>query len=106
MKPTPGMAALEASADRASQLLSAMANAKRLLVLCHLLEAERSAGQLAILVGLAPAALSQHLGRMRAQGLVATRRAGQTIHYRLASAEVQAVLETLYRLYCAPLQPD
>ncbi|PZW50486.1 ArsR family transcriptional regulator [Humitalea rosea] len=83
-------------------MLTAMANAKRLMVLCHLLEGEKSVGQLAELVGLAPAALSQHLARMRDLRLVETRRDGQTIYYRLSSAEVEAMLETLYRLYCAP----
>lgn len=94
--------ALQEKAQEASLLLGAMANPKRLLVLCNLLESERSAGQLAEIVDLSPAALSQHLGKMRALRLVDTRRDGQTIFYRLASREVQGVLETLYRLYCAP----
>jgi DNA-binding transcriptional ArsR family regulator len=93
---------LEAKAEAAARVLAAMANAKRLMVLCHLLEGEKPVGQLAELVGLAPAALSQHLGRMRDLRLVETRRDGQTIHYRLASAEVVEILATLYRLYCAP----
>jgi DNA-binding transcriptional ArsR family regulator len=95
----PGM---EARAREAARLLAALAHAKRLMALCHLLQGEKSVGQLAELIGLAPTALSQHLARMRDLGLVATRRDGQTIHYRLASAEVAAILETLYRLYCAP----
>ncbi|NKC33215.1 winged helix-turn-helix transcriptional regulator [Roseomonas sp. BU-1] len=94
--------ALEAKAEEAARLLSALANAKRLMAMCHLLEGEKSVNQLAGLVGLAPTALSQHLGRMRDLRLVETRREGQTIFYRLASAEVQAILATLYTLYCAP----
>lgn len=97
-----GLAALEAQAEQASRVLTAMANPKRLLVLCNLLEEEQSVGTLAEAVGLAQAALSQHLSKMRALGLVETRRDGQTIYYRLASAEVRALLQTLYRLYCAP----
>jgi DNA-binding transcriptional ArsR family regulator len=93
---------LELKAEEASRLLTAMANAKRLMVLCALLEGEKSVGDLAGIVGLMPAALSQHLGKMRSLRLVETRRDGQTIFYRLASAEVRAVLETLYRLYCLP----
>lgn len=93
---------LEAKAEEAARMLAALANAKRLMALCHLLEGEKSVGQLAELVGLAPAALSQHLARMRDLRLVETRRDGQTIFYRLASVEVSAILETLYRLYCAP----
>jgi DNA-binding transcriptional ArsR family regulator len=94
--------AMEAKAENAARLLATLAHAKRLLALCHLLQGEKSVGQLAALVGLSPTALSQHLARMRDLGLVETRREGQTIFYRLASAEVAAILETLYRLYCAP----
>ena len=98
----PAAAALQEKADEASVLLAAMANPKRLLVLCHLVEAERSVGQLAEIVGLSQAALSQHLAKMRALRLVNTRREGQTIYYRLASREVRELLETLYRIYCVP----
>lgn len=96
------LAEMEAKAEEASRVLTAMANPKRLLTLCYLLEGEKSVGALAEAVDLAQAALSQHLSKMRALGLVETRRDGQTIYYRLASAEVRAILETLYRLYCAP----
>ncbi len=99
--PPDDMARLASKAEEASRVLTAMANAKRLLVLCALLEGEKSVGTLAEAVALAPAALSQHLGKMRALGLIETRRDGQTIYYRLASPEVRAILETLYRLYCA-----
>jgi ArsR family transcriptional regulator, virulence genes transcriptional regulator len=93
---------LEAKAEEVSATLAAMANPKRLLVMCTLLAGEKSVGDLAEIVNLTPAALSQHLGKMRALRLVSTRRDGQTIYYSLASTEVQAVLETLYRVYCAP----
>ncbi len=96
------LAAFEESAEQASRLLTAMANAKRLVVLCNLLEGEKSVGQLAEIVGLTVAAASQHLAKMRALDLVATRRDGQTIYYRLASDEVAEVLKTLYQIYCAP----
>ncbi|WP_245298865.1 ArsR/SmtB family transcription factor [Pseudotabrizicola sediminis] len=95
------MKALETKAEEVSETLAAMANPKRLLVLCSLLAGEKSAGDLAVIVQLTPAALSQHLGKMRALRLVVTRRDGQTIYYSLASAEVRALLETLYRVYCA-----
>lgn len=93
---------MEAKAEEAARLLATLANAKRLMALCHLLQGEKSVGQLAELIDLAPTALSQHLARMRDLDLVATRREGQTIFYQLASPEVAAILETLYRLYCAP----
>lgn len=101
---TAAMATLGAKAEEAARLLSALANGKRLMALCHMVEGEKSVGQLAELVDLAPSALSQHLARMRDLRLVETRRDGQTIFYRLASPEAAAVLETLYRLYCAPDQ--
>lgn len=93
---------LEAKAEEVAAILMAMANPKRLVVMCTLLGGEKSVGALAEIVNLSPAALSQHLGKLRALRLVATRRDGQTIHYSLASAEVRAVLETLYRVFCAP----
>jgi len=96
------LVALEAKAEQASVLLVAMANTKRLMVLCNLLDGDRSVGELADIVGLSSAALSQHLGKMRALQLVSTRRDGQMIYYRLASPEVREVLQTLYRLFCAP----
>ncbi len=94
--------ALEEKAEEASRLLTAMGNPKRLMVLCNMLDGEKSVGELADIAGLSSAALSQHLGKMRALSLVKTRREGQTIYYSLASREVRAVLETLYRLFCAP----
>ena len=93
---------LEAKADEVAATLAAMANPKRLLVLCTLLAGEKSVGDLAEIVRLSPAALSQHRGKMRALRLVATRRDGQTIFYSLASPEVRALLETLYQIYCTP----
>jgi DNA-binding transcriptional ArsR family regulator len=87
-------------AEEAAAMLSALANPKRLLVLCSLVQQERSVGELAGLVGLSDAALSQHLSKMRALGLVRARRDGQTIYYSLASDDVSAILETLHRRFC------
>ena len=87
-------------AEEAAELLASMANPKRLLVLCHLVDAERSVGELAERVQLSQSALSQHLSKMRALGLVKTRRDRQTVFYRLASGEVRALLDVLYDLYC------
>src|SRR5690349_10520836 len=81
--------ALEPNIEVASRLLTGMANAKRLLVLCNLLDVEKSVGELSALVSLSQAALSQHLSKMHAHGLVARRRDGQTIYYRLASKEAR-----------------
>jgi DNA-binding transcriptional ArsR family regulator len=96
------VAELEPRADDAAELLAAMSNPKRLLILCHLLDHELSVGQLSEMVGLAQSPLSQHLSKLRALKLVATRRDGQMILYRLASDDVARILTTLYGIYCAP----
>ncbi|HEY8595200.1 MAG TPA: metalloregulator ArsR/SmtB family transcription factor [Devosiaceae bacterium] len=90
-------------AEDAAQLLTAMANQKRLMILCHLLDEELSVNELAERVELGQSPLSQHLAKLRALGLVSTRRVGQQIYYRLASEEVSGVLQTLYGIYCAPV---
>lgn len=81
-------------------MLALMGNPRRLMILCRLAEAECSVNTLAVTVGLSPSALSQHLARLREAGMVATRRDGQTIRYRLASAEVRQVMDTLYEVFC------
>jgi DNA-binding transcriptional ArsR family regulator len=98
------VAAFEESAEAASNLLTAMGNPKRLILLCNLLEGEKTVGHLAGIVGLAVSAASQHLGKMRALGLVRTRREGQQIYYHVASPAVEEVLATLYQIYCGPKQ--
>jgi DNA-binding transcriptional ArsR family regulator len=92
---------LEASARRASALLKAMANERRLMILCHLAQGEKSVGQLEQLISLSQSALSQHLARLRRDNLVLTRREAQTIYYSLVGREAKAIMETLYGLYCA-----
>jgi ArsR family transcriptional regulator len=94
--------ALEESADQAAQLLKALSNRDRLLILCHLVEGERNVSDLERLVHLRQPTLSQQLARLRSDGLVATRRDGKAIYYRLNSDEVQRVLGLLYEMYCAP----
>lgn len=93
---------LTRACDAASALLVAMAHPKRLLVLCQLVDGERSAGDLAGQVGLSPSALSQHLTKMKAAGILASRRQGQTLYYRLTGREVQVLIKTLHALYCEP----
>ena len=87
-------------AREASELLDAMANEKRLTILCMLLDGEITANDLAERVGMSQSALSQQLAKLRALKLVDTRREAQQIYYRLSSANVERVLETLYGIYC------
>jgi DNA-binding transcriptional ArsR family regulator len=95
---------LQERAGEASELLSAMSSPKRLLILCKLVEDEMSVLDLAGQVELSQPALSQHLAKLRNLKLVNTRRDGNVIYYSLASGEVEAVLRTLYGIYCAPDQ--
>ena len=93
---------MNAAANRASELLKSLANRHRLLILCQLIEGERPVGELAAFLGVRDSTVSQHLALLRKDGLVETRRDGQTIYYSIASPEAKRVLETLYSLYCAP----
>ena len=103
MATTADLEFMQQGAARAAALLRAVGNEHRLLVLCLLIEqGEASVGTLLEQVRLSQSSLSQHLARMRDLRMVETRRDGQTIYYRLSSPEAEAILETLYRIYCAP----
>jgi ArsR family transcriptional regulator len=97
----------EAPADRmkhhaaeAAAMMKQLANSKRLLILCQLLTAEKPVGELAEAVGLSQSALSQHLAKMREAGLVECEKRGQMVYYRMASMQANALLSTLYLIYC------
>jgi DNA-binding transcriptional ArsR family regulator len=93
---------MQTAADDASSLLRALANRHRLLILCQLVERERSVGELAEFLGIRDSTVSQHLALLRRDGIVAARRDGQTIWYSIQSVPARALVETLYRVYCAP----
>ena len=96
------LAQMQENAGRASTLLRCMANESRLLILCNLVEGEKTVGELEEKLQLSQSALSQHLAVLRREKLVATRRQAQFIHYSLASEDVRAVLTVLYERFCAP----
>lgn len=101
IKPPMDLATFEASAGQVAELLKALGNGRRLMVMCKLVEhGELTVGALADEVGLSQSALSQHLAKLRAEGLVAFRRDGQTLWYRIADPRCEAVMATLYDLYC------
>ncbi len=101
LKPPMDLATFEKKAGEVAQMLKAIGNARRLMVLCKLVEhGERTVGDLADDAGLSQSALSQHLARMRDEGLVAFRRESQTLWYRIADPRTEALLATLYQLYC------
>jgi len=93
---------MEANAHRACELLKAMANEARLIVLCQLIEGEKNVTELQDAAGLSQSAMSQHLAVLREQGVVTARREGQSVFYRLASPEATAIMETLHGQFCRP----
>ncbi len=92
--------AMKKNASAAEAMLKQLANAKRLLVLCNLVSGEKTVGELAEIVDLSQSALSQHLAKMRAAGLVTAHKRGLEVYYRISSLEAQALLSTLYMIYC------
>ncbi len=90
------------SAKRASNLMKTLGHKDRLMILCHLADGEKSVGHIADLLKISQSPLSQHLSRMRREGLVETRREAQTIYYSLKSGEASRIVEVLYELFCAP----
>ena len=92
---------MKASADDACALLKGLANPHRLMIVCSLVGGEQSVGALAQLLGVRETLASQHLGLLRREGIVSTRRDGQTIFYSLQSGQARAVVETLSNLFCA-----
>ena len=94
--------ALEQKASEVAGILRALANERRLMILCKLVEwGEASVNSLAEAVGLSQSALSQHLAKMRAEGLVAYRRESQTLWYRITDPKIEKLFVTLHQLFCA-----
>lgn len=90
------------AADEASNLLKALANRHRLIIICQLSEKARSVGELAALLDIRDSTVSQHLAILRKDGLVTARRDGQTIWYSIVSTPARELVRTLNRVYCAP----
>ena len=96
------LADFTARAGEVADMLKALGNRARLMVLCQLVEAgEMRVGELAEAVGLSQSALSQHLAKMREERIVAFRREGQVLFYRIDDPRCEALLATLHRLYCS-----
>ncbi len=87
-------------AGEASRLLKALANDKRLMILCMLVEGEHNVGELNARLELSQSALSQHLAVLRGDGLVSARRDAQSVYYSLPEGPAQRIIETLHGLYC------
>lgn len=100
LKPASFLDNMEENASKAETMLKLLANRHRLMILCHLVKSEKTVGELNACLSLSQPALSQHLAKMRLQGLVSDRKEGQSVFYKIASKEAAVILSTLYELYC------
>jgi DNA-binding transcriptional ArsR family regulator len=101
LKPPMDQATFEAKAGQVADMLKAISNVRRLMLLCKLVEhGEMTVGDLAREVELSQSACSQHLAKMRDEGLVTYRRESQTLWYAIADARIETLFATLYHLYC------
>jgi DNA-binding transcriptional ArsR family regulator len=99
----PTIEQVRENAPKASKMLKALAHPERLMILCHLLGGEQNVGVLMEQSQLSQSAFSQHLARLRKEGLVKTRKKAQVIYYSLDNPSSTAILDTLRQIYC-PLQ--
>lgn len=97
---------MQAASQQASQLLKSLSHPDRLLLLCQLTQGEYCVSELESLVGVGQPSLSQQLGILRKDQLVATRREGKQIYYSIASEDALAVLQLLYQRFCAPTKQN
>lgn len=93
---------MQENATRASELMKLLGHPHRLMILCQLNQEECSVGELSERIGINQSPLSQHLARMRHEGVVKSRREAQTVFYSLAGPEISQVISLLYELYCDP----
>lgn len=91
---------MQRNADEAVAALKSLASRNRLLLLCHLVDGERSVGELAKDLGLAQSVVSQHLSLLRRDGVVVGRRDAQSILYRIADPRVGGLMTTIFALFC------
>jgi DNA-binding transcriptional ArsR family regulator len=92
---------MRSAADGASALLKALSNRHRLLILCQLIDGEKSVGELADFLGIRDSTASQHLALLRRDHIISGRRDGQTVWYRISSQPAREVVQALYGAYCA-----
>ncbi|HZP78999.1 MAG TPA: metalloregulator ArsR/SmtB family transcription factor [Pseudolabrys sp.] len=98
--PAPDAERMVDKAKRAADFLKALAHESRLMILCILAEGEKSVSDLEEFLELRQPTVSQQLARLRADGLVATRRQGKTIYYSLASEEARVIVGAVYEMFC------
>ena len=109
LKEIEGSAELEQMIEKAreaSDMLKALSHESRLLLLCILAEGEKSVGELEDILSLRQPTVSQQLARLRADGLVSTRRDGKTIYYSLANDDVRRMISVVYDIFCATAKTE
>lgn len=89
-------------AGEAAAFLKALSHEGRLMILCHITEAEKSVTELEELIGARQSAVSQQLARLRIEGLVSARRDGKAIYYSIADERVRSLVRLMYQLFCSP----
>ncbi len=95
---------MQASAQRASEMMKLLGHPHRLMILCELKMGELSVGELSRKIGIGQSPLSQHLARMRYENVVESRRDAQTVYYSLKEGEASALIQALYEIFCEPSQ--
>ena len=93
---------MQASAQRASDMMKLLGHPHRLMILCELKMGEKSVGELSKSVGIAQSPLSQHLARMRYEDVVESRRDAQTVYYSLKEGEASQLIQAMYEIFCEP----
>lgn len=95
------IADFQRNAAEVAGILNALANERRLMILCQLVEyGEATVGSLVDAVGISQSALSQHLSRLREEGIVTFRKESQTVWYRIADSRIEQLFATLHELFC------
>ena len=97
---SPELSELHDKAAHAVELLKAMANEWRLMILCQLSEGEKTVSELQDILGLSQSALSQHLAVLRRERVVRSRKEGQSVSYSLAGDDATRVMHTLHDVFC------
>ena len=97
---------IEKNVQKAAGLLKALSNERRLMIVCTLYKGEKCVSELEQLSDLSQSALSQHLARLRRDGVVKTRRDAQTIYYSLDDSATEAVLHCLHALFCPDITAE
>jgi DNA-binding transcriptional ArsR family regulator len=101
MKEGMDLELMHTNASRASEFMKLLGHPHRLMILCELNEGECSVSELAERIGINQSPLSQHLARMRHEGVVQARREAQTVYYSLAGREASAMISLIYELFCS-----